>query len=214
MSDLAADPRSLLLRSAPRLVSGAGRYVANLAPTGALSVVLVRSALAHARILGIDAAKARSLPGVVGVFVLSDLESWGVGELPIGWIVPGQKARANKVLAGGRVRHVGEPVAAVVAESPALAEDAAGLVEISYAPLPAVSDVEQALLPSAPVLHEEWGRTSSRGRASTRGTPSKPSKKPPSWSLTTFAWAESPASPWSRVERPRRTTPWPTRSPS
>src|SRR5262245_23124134 len=157
MGSHAGDPRCMPLPSARRLVAGGGRYVANISPPGMLHAAFVRSVCAHARIGAIDRAAAMAVPGVRSVFCLADLERMGAGKLPVGWVLPGQHAVGNDVLARGRVRYVGEPVAVVVAESQAAAEEGVDAVSVDYEPLAAVTHVDQALAPAAPLLHEEWG---------------------------------------------------------
>ena len=125
----------------PRLLRGEGRYVNDLAAPGQVHLVLLRSPHPHAKIVSIDAAAALAAPGVLGVFTVADLERDGVGTTapsikrsrpdgsPMFW-------RAHPGLAKDKVRHVGEPVAAVVAETVAQAKDAADLVEVEYDALP------------------------------------------------------------------------------
>ena len=125
----------------PRLLRGEGRYVKDLAAPGQVHLVLLRSPHAHAKIVSIDAAAALAAPGVLGVFTIADLERDGVGTT-----APGIKRsradgspmfwRAHPGLAKDKVRHVGEPVAAVVAETVAQAKDAADLVDVAYDALP------------------------------------------------------------------------------
>lgn len=155
--DVANDARSIPLLSARRLISGRGEYVANHPASGCLHAVFVRSDVAHARISSIDCGTASAEPGVAGVYGYRDLDRLGMGRIPVGWILPGQHASENDVLARDVVRYVGEPLAVVVAESAAAAEDAASLVEVAYERLPAVVDAEQALAADAPILHDDWG---------------------------------------------------------
>src|SRR5262245_2397920 len=116
----------------PRLLRGEGRFVNDLNLAGQAHLVFVRSPHAHARIRSIDAAAARAAPGVLGVFTIEDLEGDGVGttapaiarKRPDG--SPGFW-RPHPGLAKGKVRHVGEQVAIVVAETAAQAKDAAEL---------------------------------------------------------------------------------------
>jgi carbon-monoxide dehydrogenase large subunit len=117
----------------------------------------VRSVWPHARLGAIDPKQAMAVPGVQAVFCLSDLERLGMGKLPVGWVLPGQHAVDNDVLARSRVRYVGEPVAVVVADSQAAAEEGADAVCVDYEPLPTVTDVHHALAPGAPLLHPQWG---------------------------------------------------------
>lgn len=144
----------------PRLIRGAGAYVADLKLPGMLHVALVRRPYAHARIRGIDASAARSMPGVVTVVTGRDmlavceplpLASSGEGGESGGEVYTG---RVRHVLAVERARHAGEAVAAVVAASYATALDAAQAIEVDYEPLPVVSDPLQALAPGAPLVFE------------------------------------------------------------
>jgi carbon-monoxide dehydrogenase large subunit len=151
------DPRAIRLPGASRLVHGRGRYLDDVPDGGALHAVFVRSIHAHATIRGVDPAAALTLPGVVSVSTQEDLERWGVHEQPVGWCVPGQRIVANPLLARGRVRFIGEPVAVVLAEDPYVAEDAAWLVDVAYEPLDAVAEAARALGPGAPLLYPEWG---------------------------------------------------------
>ncbi len=131
-------------------VTGTATYVPNLDRPGMTHAVLVRSTRPHARILGIDAAAARALPGVVAVVTGAD-----VSRLPgvDPWLGPA--FRDQPVLAIDRVRFVGEPVAAVVALDRETAIEAADLVLVECEDLPAVFDVVEAAAPGAPLVHEE-----------------------------------------------------------
>jgi aerobic carbon-monoxide dehydrogenase large subunit len=135
----------------PRLLRGQGRYLDDLPLPGVLHLAFVRSAHAHAGITRIDTSRARALPGVVAVFAAADLalppiraEFRGEGYHNVGWSAPAQD----------RVRFVGEAVAVVAARDRYLAEDGAGLVDVTYAPLPAVASAQLALQPSAPLIHD------------------------------------------------------------
>jgi CO/xanthine dehydrogenase Mo-binding subunit len=122
---------------------GAERFAADLALPGMLHARLITSPHASARLASIDAAEARSLPGVVGVYGAADLDSlWRERPVP-------------PPLALGRVSYYGQPVAIVVAETEALAADAAALVQMEYEPLPAVLDIEEALRPDTPRAVDE-----------------------------------------------------------
>jgi carbon-monoxide dehydrogenase large subunit len=139
-------------REDPGILTGETEYYDDLAVDGVLHVAFVRSTIAHARIEGVDAEVARSLPGVVAVFLADDLElndHHGFIMLP---------ATMNRPpLARDRVRFVGDIVAMVIGESKAQALDAAEAVIIDYDPLPAVADMEAALEADAPILHEAQG---------------------------------------------------------
>lgn len=140
----------------PRLLAGQGSFVDDRQPQGMLHVAFRRSDQAHARIVGVDCAEARALPGVIGIYRLEDLQ--GLARPA----VPASKMRnyyATPIypLARGKVRYVGEPVVAVVAESRYVAEDALELVSVDLEPLPGVCDPEAALEAGTPLLHEEAG---------------------------------------------------------
>ena len=150
--------RPLRRREDARFLTGAGRYTADIEAPGALHLHVLRSPHAHARITGVETEAARAMPGVRAVLTGADLEAAGLGPLPcpavvktLGpFIVPERHA-----LARDKVRHVGEPVACVVADTPARARDAAEAIEVSYAPLPAVVDGRAALAPGAPGVWDQ-----------------------------------------------------------
>jgi carbon-monoxide dehydrogenase large subunit len=139
----------------PRLLTGQGTFVDDLQPRRLVHVAFRRSDQAHARILQIRAGDARKAAGVVGIFTADDLKS----VLPVHALsrMRGYYATPLRPLADGKVRFVGEPVVAVVAESRYLAEDAAELIEIDYEPLPAANDALEAAADGAPLLHEDAG---------------------------------------------------------
>lgn len=137
----------------PRLITGRGRYLDDLAIPGLFHVAFVRSPHAHARISGVDAEAARGVPGVVAVLTAEDL---GRTE-PTPEMVPApviKQPRTQRPLATDAVRYVGEAVAIAVAETRAIAEDAAALVAVDYDPLPACTDWRKALEGEAPLAHE------------------------------------------------------------
>jgi aerobic carbon-monoxide dehydrogenase large subunit len=141
----------LIGRSVPNvdgvaLVTGQARYTVDLSLPGMAHGRIVRSPLAHARIAGVDASAALAMPGVLDVIVPAD-----VAALPL---VSTGPVLDMPLLAQGKVRYAGEPVAAVVAESEELAEQALDLVEVAYEELPVLLDPEAALEPGAPLLHE------------------------------------------------------------
>jgi len=139
-----------LRKEDPRLLTGRGRYVADLALPGMLHAVLLRSPHAHARILRVDAARARAHPGVVDVVSFADL---GAAARPLAIVPPHPELRGRNfsLLAGGRARFVGEAVAAVVADSRYAAEDARELIDVEYEPLASA----QTLAPGAPPVHDD-----------------------------------------------------------
>ncbi|MBW8269166.1 xanthine dehydrogenase family protein molybdopterin-binding subunit [Caldovatus aquaticus] len=151
--------RSPRRREDARFLAGRARFLADAeVPPGCLHAHLVRSPHAHARIRDIAAGAARAAPGVAAVLTGADLAADGLAPLPCAVALP-EAARLvvppRHALARDRVRHVGEPVAVVLADSPAAARDAAERVAVAYEPLPAVVDARAALAPGAPPLHEE-----------------------------------------------------------
>nr|1T3Q_B Chain B, quinoline 2-oxidoreductase large subunit [Pseudomonas putida]1T3Q_E Chain E, quinoline 2-oxidoreductase large subunit [Pseudomonas putida] len=135
---------SVLRREDTRLLTGRGRYIADLVLSGMLHVASLRSPFAHARIVSIDVADAQALPGVELVWCGAD-----VAELSQGIVatmqVEGFQTTIQPLLANGVTRFVGEIVAVVVASSRAIAEDAAQLIQVEYEELPAVTGIEAAL---------------------------------------------------------------------
>jgi carbon-monoxide dehydrogenase large subunit len=139
-----------------RLLTGASRFLDDIRLPGMGHAALVRSPHAHARVVRVDAAAARGLPGVAAVLTAEDLGP-PVPRIPAVPVFPGIGAARHPLLAGGTVRYVGQPVAVVVADSRYAAEDAAEAVRVEYEPLPAVADAGAALDPAAPVLHPALG---------------------------------------------------------
>jgi len=148
----------MLRKEDPKFVTGQGRYTDNLSVPGMLWVHLVRSPFAHAKVNGVDVSRALQMDGVVAAFSGADLaEEWKAG-ITCAWpITEGTKVPSHWPLVKDKARHVGDPVAVVVAESRGLAKDAAELVEVDYEPLPAVTDIEAALAAGAPLVHDEFG---------------------------------------------------------
>lgn len=148
--------RPLRRREDERLVRGAGRFVADLQRPGTLHLAVLRSPHAHARIVRVDATGARALSGVHAAVSAADLGD-DLQPIPLYVPHPALVAFTPLPLARGKVRYVGEPVAAVVAESRYLAEDALEAIRVEYEPLPAVVDARSALEPGTPVLHDAHG---------------------------------------------------------
>ncbi len=142
---------AVLRREDPDLLTGEARYVGDMTPPGTVHVVFVRSVMAHARIAAVDTEAARSAPGVVGVYTASDVP---IAPQQLFIMLPPELTRLPLT---DKARYVGDPIAAVVAESRAAAVDAAELVEVDYDPLPAVTDPFEALEPDAPVVVEAHG---------------------------------------------------------
>ena len=139
-------------REDARLVTGRGRYVADVTHPGLLHVAVHRSPHAHARIVRVDPTHARRRPGVVHVMVPADAAA--LGRLPL--LVPHSSLTAPacpEVLPQEIVSYAGQAVALVVAESAAEAEDALDALRIEYAPLPAVASLDDALRPEGPRVH-------------------------------------------------------------
>src|SRR5262245_46369748 len=137
----------------PRFVTGRGRYAADIALPGLKHVALVASPHASARILSIRTGAARALPGVHYVLT-GEAFCAATDSRRIGVDAP---AVTRLALGSDRVRHAGEWVAAVVAESRVVAEDAAELVEVEYEPLPHVTDPEQAMAEASALVHPAHG---------------------------------------------------------
>ena len=137
------------------LMTGGGRYLDDIAMLGVLHVHFVRSAHGHARIVRLDAGAARRAAGVAAVVTSADIKH--LGQPAVNAFFPDMKIAPYPLLADGAVRFAGEPIAAVVAESIALARDAAEQIEIEYQPLPAVVDGETAQSANAPIVHESLG---------------------------------------------------------
>lgn len=141
-----------------RFLTGRGRYTDDIERPNQTYAWILRSPHAHARIRSIDTSKAAAAPGVVAVFTGADLEAAGVGGLPCGWQVHSKDGAPmaeppHPPLAQGKVRHVGDQVAVVIAETREQARDAAELIDAAYEPLPPVLDMESALAGKS-LVHE------------------------------------------------------------
>jgi aerobic carbon-monoxide dehydrogenase large subunit len=135
-------------------ITGQGRYVDDIQLPGMRYLSFVRSPHAHAEITRIETARALEMPGVTAVFTIDDLQF--EGGVPCGSNPTGDAKQPERpMLARGKVRMVGEPVAVVVAETRYAAADGAAAVEVDYEPLPAVADVEQAVAEGAPQVHDD-----------------------------------------------------------
>jgi len=143
----------------PRLLMGQALFTDDVELPGLLHAAFVRSPYAHARLGAIDVSAARARPGVAAVYTAEDLGAyWKPGPLlvkapPVEGAI--FHARTQVPLAKGKVRFVGEPVAVVIAESRYIAEDALADVVVDYEPLGVVVDLELALLPDAPRIHDD-----------------------------------------------------------
>lgn len=141
--------------NAARLLQGRGRFVDDKVLPRMVHAAFVRSPHAHARILSIDTAAARALPGVVAIYDGADMARIITPWVGVLTHLAGMRSPPQPALAQGVTRWQGEPVVMIVAQSRALAEDACALVEVDYDPLPAACDMETALAPDAPRIHPE-----------------------------------------------------------
>ena len=142
-----------------RFLTGNGRYTDDFNISGQAHAYFLRSEIAHGALKSIDSSKAEAMPGVLAVFTGKDFE--GVGGLPCGWLITDRngepmKEPAHPVLAQGKVRHVGDPIAAVVAETLEQARDAAEAIEVEIEELPAVVDMGAALA-GGQLVHDDVG---------------------------------------------------------
>ena len=152
--------QSVIRREDQRFLTGGGLYAENTAPRDALAVLFVRSPHAHARIVGIDRSAAPALPGIAAIYTARDTAADGLGHLPaISEIKDpdGNRHRepARLPMAVGKVRHVGDIVAMIVAGTLDQARDAAEALGIGYEELPAVVTSEQAMAAGAPLVHDD-----------------------------------------------------------
>src|SRR5438477_2886571 len=143
-----------------RFLTGQGTYTDDINRPGQLYAFILRSPHANARLSRIDAGAAKAAPGVAAVFTGDDLAAEGIGGLPCGWLINSKdgspmKEPTHPVLPVDRVRHVGDPVAVVIADSLAQARDAAERIVADYAVEPAVVDIVAALKPGAPQVWPE-----------------------------------------------------------
>ena len=155
MTDMSVPPMTgpiglpLKRREDQRFLTGAGQYTDDVVLHGQTYAAFLRSPHAHARVKTINIDKAKAAPGVVRIFTGADLADAKVGGLPCGWLIHSKdgspmKEPPHPVLAQGKVRHVGDQVALVVAETLSQAKDAAELIEVDYEELPAVIDITKA----------------------------------------------------------------------
>src|SRR5579884_313885 len=144
----------------PVLLRGEGHYADDFNLPGQAYAVMVRSPHAHGLIRRIETAAARHMPGVLAVYTAADLQAGGIGPLPPRQIMNNRDGTpmlspVRWALASDKVRHVGEAVAVVVAETVALAKDAADAVAVEIEPLPAVTEASRAAAPDAPLLYDD-----------------------------------------------------------
>lgn len=141
-----------------RFITGKGKYTDDIKIPGMTHAQIVRSPYAHAKINSIDTSAAKEMEGVVAVFTGHDIK--GVTGVPTGWQVDFKngdrmKEPPHPLLVTDKVRHVGDAVAVVIAETKEIARDAADLVDVDYEVLDAVSDAKAAAQDGAPLVHED-----------------------------------------------------------
>jgi carbon-monoxide dehydrogenase large subunit len=151
---------AVLRKEDRRFLTGAGQYTDDVVRPHQTHMVIVRSPHAHARVVAVRADGARGAPGVLAVLTGADLAAEKIGNIPTGWLIHSKDGAPmveppHPALAQERVRHVGDPVAVVVAETRDQAREAAALLEVDYEELPAVAAVEQAIRPGAPRVWEQ-----------------------------------------------------------
>jgi len=143
-----------------RFITGKGRYLDDINRPGQTYAYYLRSPVARANIRSMDISAAKAAPGVVAVFVGEDLDAGGVGGLICGWTITQKDGSTHTnpkhpVIASGQVRHVGEMVAMVIAETLNQAKDAAELIEVDYEDLEPVVGIADALASGAVQVHED-----------------------------------------------------------
>ena len=143
-----------------RFITGKGRYTDDIVLPGMLHAQIIRSHYAHAKILNIDTSEAEVMEGVIAIFTGKDIAEAGINGVPCGWQVDFKNGDTMKepphpLLVADKTRYMGDSVAVVIAQSKALAKDAAEMVKIDYEPLEAVVHAEEAVEEGAPLVHED-----------------------------------------------------------
>jgi carbon-monoxide dehydrogenase large subunit len=160
-------------RELNRLLSGQGHYIDDIKLPRMLHTCFVRSPHPHARLASLDAAAARHAPGVAAVFTAADINPKCEPFVAVALHRAGHRSAPQPLMAAERAVWQGQPVAMVIAESRAEAEDAAELVIAEWRPLPAVTDQLHALAPNAPVIHPELGDNLAFDFSFEQGEPAK-----------------------------------------
>jgi carbon-monoxide dehydrogenase large subunit len=160
-------------RELKRLLSGHGRYVDDIKLPRMLHAGFVRSPHPHANILTISVEAAKAAPGVAAVFTAADINPRCEPFVGVALHRPGHRSAPQLLLAADRAVWQGQPVAMIVAESRAEAEDAAELVVVEWEPLPVVGDQLQAIMPGAPVIHDTLGDNVAFDFSIEKGDPAK-----------------------------------------
>ena len=169
-------PNSYIGKSVPRpdahrLLQGRGKFVDDIQLPRMLHAAFVRSPISHGRIESVDISAAKALPGVIAVFTGADLVDQVEPYVGVLSHLAGLRSAPQMPLAVDVARWTGEPVAMVVASSRAIAEDAVALVELEMSELEAATDMERALEPDAPIIHEEFGSNLAWERVVEAGDP-------------------------------------------
>src|SRR5437870_927346 len=164
-NDLGFDEKFAVGQPVPRsedpvLLRGAGHYSDDVSLPGQAYAVMVRSPYAHGVIRRIDTTAARAMPCVLAIYTAADLAKGGIGPLPPRQVMNNRDGTpmlspTRHALAKDKVRYVGDPIAAIVAETAAQAKDAAEAVVVDIDPLPAVTTAREAAAPGAPLLYED-----------------------------------------------------------
>jgi carbon-monoxide dehydrogenase large subunit len=152
--------QEVLRKEDRKFLIGKGRFVDDMHLPGELHAIFVRSPHAHADIAAMDISAAKGMQGVVAILTGTDMEADAIGHIPFMWIMNDSDGSPMKQpprwgLARGRVRHVGEPVAVVIADTAANAADAADCIAVDYTSLPAVTNSRASLAAGAPQIHDE-----------------------------------------------------------
>ena len=166
----------------PRILTGRAKYIADITYHDILHAAFLRSDYPHAKLNSVDVSAAKEIPGVIAVFTAEDLgDLWHPGPVlvPAPHSIPGITAnsRTQIPIVKDFVRHQGEVIAMVVAESRYIAEDALAEIIVDADPLPAVENVEDALKPDSPLVHEELGTNLATYVRQERGNFSETKKK-------------------------------------
>jgi carbon-monoxide dehydrogenase large subunit len=153
--------KSVKRKEDQRFLTGRGQYVDDIALPNVAYAAFVRSPHAHALISKIDTSRARAMPGVLQVLTGEDWVKAGLGSSPVLWTVTSRdgspmKSAPRPILTAGRVRHVGDTFAVVIADTRAQAQDAADALDVTYQPLAAIADTAKALDRDAPLVHEQF----------------------------------------------------------
>jgi carbon-monoxide dehydrogenase large subunit len=152
--------QSIKRKEDQRFITGGGNYTDDINAVNQTHAYFLRSPHAHAKIRSINLTQAKAAPGVVDIFTGEDLAAAKVGGLPCGWLITDVKGQPMKepphpLLAQGKVRHVGDQVAVVIAETLNQAKDAAALIEVDYDVLPAVVNAADARKPGVATVHDD-----------------------------------------------------------